>query len=190
MGALFVYGGLTGKSPLKILGSVIKGQAPATVTASSNLGTPSTSPGGTPGAVPSSSGNPGATNGCSGAQTAANRATGRLMATAYGWGAGAQWNALDVMIGSQESGWCNVAQNPGSTAFGIGQFLDTTWATVGYSKSSDPVTQIAAMLAYIKQRYGNPVAAEQFHLANNWYLYLALPDRGTDSVRCGRIQHC
>lgn len=135
---------------------------------------PQTNAGSTPaGGVPSAGGNPGAVNGCTANQTSQNRATGALMAGAYGWGPhsgdGSQWAALDRLLGSQESGWCNVAQNPGSTAYGIGQFLDTTWATVGYSKTSDAVTQIAATLAYIKQRYGNPVAAEQFHLANNYY---------------------
>jgi hypothetical protein len=118
--------------------------------------------------APSSSGSPGAVNGCTAAQTAANKAMGQLLATAYGWGSGAEWNALNGVV-MLESGWCNVAQNPSSTAYGIGQFLDTTWSGVGYSKSSNPATQIAAMLKYIKQRYGTPEAAYSFHIANGYY---------------------
>jgi hypothetical protein len=104
----------------------------------------------------------------SGVTEKANEATARLMAASYGWGAGQQWTALNNVVMS-ESGWNNTAQNPTSTAYGIFQFLDTTWASVGYTKTSDPVVQIAAGLAYIKQRYGNPVNAWQFHLSNGWY---------------------
>jgi SLT domain-containing protein len=64
----------------------------------------------------------------------------------------------------------------GSTAYGIFQFLDTTWASVGYTKTSDPVVQIAAGLAYVKQRYGDPVKAWAFHQANGYYLWLAFPE--------------
>ena len=177
-GVILAWSGIQNASIAATLRSVIGGKKPAPDTGTQPI--VSAPAGGTAtaagvagsqpvGGVPSATGNPGAVNGCTAAQTASNRALGRLMAGAYGWGIGAQWTALDTMIGTQESGWCNNAQNRGSTAYGIGQFLDTTWASVGYSKTSDPVTQIAAMLAYIKQRYGNPVAAEQFHLANNWY---------------------
>lgn len=172
-GVILAWSGIQNASIAATLRSVIGGKKPAPDTG--NQPVTSTPAAAEPaaslpqGGVPSATGNPGAVNGCTAAQTASNRALGRLMAGAYGWGTGAQWTALDTMIGTQESGWCNNAQNPGSTAYGIGQFLDTTWSTVGYSKTSDPVTQIAAMLAYIKQRYGDPIKAEQFHLANNWY---------------------
>lgn len=170
-GALFLWSGIGGKDVSRNLRSLLSAK-PRLDSANVNpiTGSAAAAASTTPaGGVPSPAGNPGAVNGCTAAQTAQNRALGRLMAGAYGWGAGAQWDALDTMIGTQESGWCNVAQNPGSTAYGIGQFLDTTWPTVGYTKTSDPVVQIAAMLAYIRQRYGNPVAAEQFHLQHGWY---------------------
>lgn len=85
----------------------------------------------------------------------------------FGWGANdlSAWYTL----GMKESGWRNNAQNPTSTAYGIGQFLDSTWKGVGGSKTSDPRQQVQYMAQYIKNRYGSPSKALAFHLANNWY---------------------
>lgn len=58
-----------------------------------------------------------------------------------------------------ESGWDPEAQNPVSTAFGIGQFLDSTWETVGCVKTSDPQKQIDCTLLYIEKNYGNATEA-------------------------------
>ena len=58
-----------------------------------------------------------------------------------------------------ESKWDNEAQNPYSTAYGIGQFLDQTWDTVSYDKTSDPYTQVDAMIEYVTKRYGSFEAA-------------------------------
>jgi hypothetical protein len=85
----------------------------------------------------------------------------------FGWGA-SQWGPFNAIV-MQESGWNPNAQNPTSTAYGIGQFLDTTWATVGATKTSNPYAQIFDMEEYIKQRYGDPANAEAFHLAHNSY---------------------
>jgi hypothetical protein len=85
-----------------------------------------------------------------------------------GWNSGTEWDDL-VSLWNQESGWNNTAQNPTSTAYGIAQFLNTTWGTVGYSKSSDPATQIQAGLKYIKQRYGDPETAWAHERQYNWY---------------------
>jgi hypothetical protein len=78
----------------------------------------------------------------------------RLAAQLYGW-IGAQWNAL-FQLWNNESGWNPNAQNPTSTAYGIAQFLNSTWATVGATKTSDPGGQIVAGLRYIRQAYGSP----------------------------------
>lgn len=85
----------------------------------------------------------------------------------YGWGANdlAAWYTL----GMKESGWNNNAQNPTSTAYGIGQFLNSTWGSYGIPKTSDPKLQVEAMARYIKARYGSPSAALAFHNAHNWY---------------------
>ena len=77
-----------------------------------------------------------------------------------------------------ESSWNPTAQNPTSTAYGLFQFLDSTWATVGATKTSDPSAQIQAGLAYIAQRYGNPLNAQAFWQANGWYDNGGLLDPG------------
>lgn len=86
----------------------------------------------------------------------------------FGWGAGAQWSALDWLV-QKESSWNPRAQNPVSTAYGLFQFLNSTWGGVGATKTSDPRLQAIAGGKYIKQRYGSPIAAQSFHMRNNWY---------------------
>ena len=108
-----------------------------------------------------------ATGPCSAAQTQSNQKLGQQMAAALGW-TGSEWAALNSLV-MNESGWCNTIQNPDSTAYGIGQFLNTTWASTGYTKTSSPQTQIAAMLLYIKNTYGSPSAAWQFEQDNGYY---------------------
>lgn len=81
-----------------------------------------------------------------------------------------EWDAMrNLMMG--ESGFRNTAQNPSSTAYGMFQFLDDTWATVGGQKTSDPGMQAQYGLQYIKQRYGSPSAAWAFWQAQSphWY---------------------
>lgn len=86
----------------------------------------------------------------------------------YGWSDPAQLAAW-YKLGMKESGWRNTAQNPTSTAYGIGQFLNSTWGGYGIPKTSDPALQVEAMARYIKARYGSPAAALAFHNSHNWY---------------------
>jgi hypothetical protein len=97
-----------------------------------------------------------------------NKAIAHVLTVPYGWSTGAQWNALD-RLWTQESGWNNHAQNPTSTAYGIAQFLDSTWATVGGRKTSSASLQIGYGLKYIRQRYGDPIHAEQHEISAGWY---------------------
>lgn len=93
-----------------------------------------------------------------GGSVSANRKLMQQMAQAmYGWGHGPQWNALNTLE-MHEAGYNNLAQNPHSTAFGMGQFLDQTWKGFG-PKTSNPKLQIQYMLEYIKGKYGNPSKA-------------------------------
>lgn len=85
----------------------------------------------------------------------------------FGW-TGPELNAW-YTLGMKESGWRNTAQNPTSTAYGIGQFLNSTWRGVGISKTSDPRMQVEAMARYIRNRYGSPSRALAFHRSHNWY---------------------
>lgn len=104
-----------------------------------------------------------------GGSNSANVALGKQMAAAMGW-TGGQWQALKTLW-HNESGWSNTAQNPTSSAFGIAQFLDSTWRSMGVAKTSNPATQISAGLKYIAQRYGSPAAALRFWQSQSphWY---------------------
>lgn len=94
-----------------------------------------------------------------------------------GWGS--YWSHFNALV-YKESSWNPLAQNPTSTAFGLGQFLNSTWATVGGHKTTVPQLQLEYMMRYIAQRYGNPANALAFHLRNNYYkMGGALP---TDSI--------
>ncbi len=97
-----------------------------------------------------------------------NVATGKKLAAKYGWNTGQQWADLD-MLWERESGWNNTAQNPTSTAYGIAQFLDSTWSGYTYAKTSDPTKQIVDGLEYIKRRYGTPAEAWAHETRIGWY---------------------
>lgn len=73
-----------------------------------------------------------------------------------------------MQIVTKESGFNNVAQNKHSTAYGMFQFLDSTWRNYGI-KTSDPIQQTEAGVAYIKARYGTPQNALRFHNKMGWY---------------------
>lgn len=60
----------------------------------------------------------------------------------------------------REAGWgtpSRFKQNPTSTAYGLGQFLDVTWGSVGIKKTSCTVCQIQGIYYYCKNRkeYGS-----------------------------------
>ena len=83
-------------------------------------------------------------------------------------GDGGQFSCLENLWG-KESGWNPNAQNPGSTAYGIPQFLDSTWASTGIAKTSDGYRQIDAGLIYIDSRYGSPCGAWGHSQSTGWY---------------------
>lgn len=95
----------------------------------------------------------------------------------YGWGEEdyqalvALWNkeSGNPAAGSREVTWNPMADNPTSSAFGIAQFLDSTWRTVGGQRTADPNRQMDYGMQYIQQKFGNPRNALQFHLQHNWY---------------------
>jgi hypothetical protein len=83
-------------------------------------------------------------------------------------GNSSQFSCLQSLWG-KESGWNPNAKNPSSTAYGIAQFLDSTWAGTGIAKTSDGYRQIDAGLIYIDRSYGSPCGAWAHSRANNWY---------------------
>ena len=79
-----------------------------------------------------------------------------------------EFSCLESLWG-RESGWNPNAQNPTSTAYGIPQFLDSTWAGTGIAKTSDGYRQIDAGLIYINNRYGSPCGAWGHSQSTGWY---------------------
>ena len=103
-----------------------------------------------------------------GGSSSANQALAKKMAQQmYGW-SGSQWTGGLLPLWTQESGFRADAQNPTSTAYGIAQFLNSTWGKYG-PKTGNPGLQIKYGLEYIHDRYGNPVSAEAHERAYNWY---------------------
>lgn len=113
------------------------------------------------------------------------------MAAQRGW-TGSNWTALNSLI-QAESGWRPSAQNPTSTAYGLFQFLNSTWKTVGGTKTSDPKMQTVYGLKYIADRYGSPSKAWNFWNSHtpHWYgdgaifnkaTQIGVGDRGPEMV--------
>jgi hypothetical protein len=66
-----------------------------------------------------------------------------------------------VKLFTKESRFDHFADNPKSTAYGIGQVLK--------EKSQDPATQILRAYRYIVHRYDTPCRAWSHSLRRNWY---------------------
>jgi hypothetical protein len=83
-------------------------------------------------------------------------------------GSSSEFACLEHLWG-KESGWNPNAQNPSSTAYGIAQFLNSTWAGTGIAKTSDGYRQIDAGLIYIEKAYGSPCGAWAKSQSSGWY---------------------
>jgi membrane-bound lytic murein transglycosylase MltF len=79
-----------------------------------------------------------------------------------------QYVCLTKLIG-KESSWNPKAQNPVSTASGIGQMLDSTYSSLGMKKSTAEITQLTATLSYIARRHAHPCGAWKHFQKNRWY---------------------
>lgn len=169
LGVLLVWSGVSNKGFLASVRDVIQGVQPTAGPKQSFLSGSGTST--TSSATPSGSVSGGTVSSdqSGGQQDQAtrdqNKVLAQSMAAGYGWESGAEWTAFDAVV-MQESGYDALAANPSSGARGIAQKIDG-WSS-NYQKGN-AAQQIAWMLAYIKSRYGDPIKAEQFHLANNWY---------------------
>jgi TP901 family phage tail tape measure protein len=80
---------------------------------------------------------------------------------------GVPFGPVDYIF-SHESGYNNLAQNPRSSAFGIAQFLDSTWGAYG-GKTTNPARQIQDGIRYMENSYGSVQAAAS-HWAQ-WHSY-------------------
>jgi hypothetical protein len=92
----------------------------------------------------------------------------RSMLSQYGWSAD-QFSCLDEIY-MRESRWDPTAANPYSGAYGIPQALPgDKMAAYGADWQSNPATQLAWGLSYIRDRYGSPCGAWSFWQSHNWY---------------------
>jgi hypothetical protein len=79
-----------------------------------------------------------------------------------------QFLCLTKLIG-KESAWNSKAENPVSTASGIGQLLDSTASSLGMKKSDSAVSQLVATLSYISRRHSHPCGAWKHFQKKGWY---------------------
>lgn len=79
-----------------------------------------------------------------------------------------QYSCLTKLIG-KESAWNPNAENPISTASGIGQMLNSTYAGLGMKKTKTGVSQLVATLAYISRRHVHPCNAWDHFKNKGWY---------------------
>ncbi|MEV2276421.1 transglycosylase SLT domain-containing protein [Nocardiopsis sp. NPDC049922] len=97
------------------------------------------------------------------------RALARDMVLAEGWAASEFDDCLEPLW-QKESNWNHTAQNPSSGAYGIPQSLPgDKMASHGDDWRTNPATQIAWGIDYIKGRYGTPCEAWAHSQANGWY---------------------
>jgi colicin import membrane protein len=86
----------------------------------------------------------------------------------FGWAAD-QMRCLQTLW-TKESEWRTTATNASSGAYGVVQSLPAEkMASHGADFRTNYRTQINWGLDYVKERYGSPCGALNFHLANNWY---------------------
>lgn len=85
----------------------------------------------------------------------------------YRWGDD-QWIYFNDLI-KRESKWNSEAKNATSSAYGLGQFINSTWEIVGCKKTSNAYKQIDCTIEYITKVYGTPKKAIEFHNKNNYY---------------------
>ena len=96
------------------------------------------------------------------------QAIGKEMMLAAGFGED-QWGCL-YNLWMRESGWRTTAGNVSSGAYGIPQSLPASkMAAFGDDYLTNPRTQIAWGLSYIKGRYGTPCGGWSSFQAKGWY---------------------
>lgn len=177
IGAVFVWGGIKGYSPLKALENVIKGVNPNTGQSSTSLTADTTTTNNTANtgfATPN-----GSTN-------ASGQAALKQAAKAYSWDSGAEWQSLNN-IEMAEAGYNAEAKNASSGALGMAQALGHGNANTagslgneygGYglsdaqakqANSGNAYWQAVWMCNYIHSTYGDPIKAWAHEQSNHWY---------------------
>jgi hypothetical protein len=78
-------------------------------------------------------------------------------------------SGLSPTSGPRDIRRASTDQNPSSSAYGIGQFLNPTWATVGATKTSDPAQQLTDTFRYIQRHWGGLENAYAWKKAHGYY---------------------
>jgi hypothetical protein len=99
---------------------------------------------------------------------------GSFKGAAQGSASYAGLSPAESWIVQRESGNRTTADNPTSTAYGLGQLLignrQKYGAQFGYSpNTTDYAQQLAMFRAYVRDRYRTPEAAQAFWQAHGWY---------------------
>lgn len=156
-GTILIYSGITGRSALASLYSIVSGKNPKDVAKTLSI-----------------SGQESATAGSSNSGGSAGSSPSQYEQYAfsqfpkYGWGADQQ--APLISLWNRESGWNPKATNPSSGAYGIPQSLPANkMASSGADWQTNPATQINWGLQYIHSTYGSPAMAWAHETANGWY---------------------
>jgi hypothetical protein len=75
-----------------------------------------------------------------------------------------------MRIIEKESNFDPQAQNRRSSAFGLPQFLNSTWKSTGITKTDCPTCQVEALFRYLDNRYsGDPKKALNHHKKRGFY---------------------
>lgn len=166
VGGIILWSGITGTTLSTTFKDLLSGQAPTQnqeqIQAGASLASDTTTTGtssssSSTATVPSG---PGSSSGVTALKKAAAQ---------YGWDTGAEWQALNF-VEMREAGYSLTATNPTSGAYGMAQFIDgpSEYATYG-GNSTTYDGQAVAMVNYIKQRYGDPIAAANHEKTDGWY---------------------
>lgn len=156
-GTILLWSGVKGKSWSTVLRDLLSGINPEATPTTNAFGTGGGGSGGAGTAPPSP------------ASAAATKSIFRMYAASYGW-VGAEWVAIEQIVGEEDASWDVHATNPNGGAYGVPQALPgSKMASAGPDWQNSAATQAKWMMAYIKGRYGDPIKAQQFHLANGWY---------------------
>jgi len=78
------------------------------------------------------------------------------------------WEAFNLLI-DRESNWDYKAQNPNSSALGLGQMTKGSRANCKDDYATNYKTQINCMVRYISSRFGTPEKALQHSNRFGWY---------------------
>lgn len=180
IGALFLYAGIKGLSIPAALQGIIQGKAPATAAKAAQIPIAADIAAAASSAAGSTTLGPGAGTGTTVTGGGSAQAIMQQTAAQFGWGTGAQWQALSNLE-MQEAGFNPNARNP-SGAYGLAQSLGhpqfgypeyggygLTQAQVAAANHGDAAAQSLWMMRYIASIYGNPVNAWAHEQSHNWY---------------------